>query len=318
LPFAIAAAEDAALQKLWTPEISQSFWSAFNKLCQLIQPVTMDSIGAGHENIETIKWFPPRKVKISLGTRTSRRYLVVLFALIAATVPLQLYSWLYTIESKRVDDLISKLQDTYATLGESYTKLNGETIGKPSDKWSADQIATAEQMPERAKVWNNDIDRLAYHVVILNKLAFQKPAVIGTIDPQSFAKMQWYEAFNAVNERNEKLKLSAASAETAAGLIAGVLLSFVLPILFGMTGAVTFVIRTMSDQIKASTFSTTSPIRHLMRVTLGALAGLVVGLFSNLSNQITLPPLALAFLGGYGVEALFSMFDSFIAKFKAP
>jgi hypothetical protein len=53
-----------------------------------------------------------------------------------------------------------------------------------------------------------------------------------------------------------------------------------------------------------------------MRTALGAMAGLVVGLFSDLSTKLSLPPLAVAFLAGYGVEALFSMFDGFIAKFK--
>jgi len=53
-----------------------------------------------------------------------------------------------------------------------------------------------------------------------------------------------------------------------------------------------------------------------MRVGLGALAGVVVGLFNGLSTQLSLPPLAIAFLAGYGVEALFSMFDGIVAKFR--
>jgi hypothetical protein len=38
---------------------------------------------------------------------------------------------------------------------------------------------------------------------------------------------------------------------------------------------------------------------------------------ADASSQLALSPLALAFLAGYGVEALFAMFDGFIAKFKA-
>jgi ABC-type uncharacterized transport system permease subunit len=50
---------------------------------------------------------------------------------------------------------------------------------------------------------------------------------------------------------------------------------------------------------------------------LGALAGMVVGigLFSSLTSQFSLSPLAIAFLAGYGVEAVFSMFDNLIKKF---
>jgi uncharacterized membrane protein len=83
-----------------------------------------------------------------------------------------------------------------------------------------------------------------------------------------------------------------------------------------MIGAVAFVIRTISDQIKTTTFSQNSPSRHLMRVALGALAGMVVGLFNGLSGQLNLSPLAVAFLAGYGVEAMFSVIDGVIEKFR--
>jgi hypothetical protein len=55
-----------------------------------------------------------------------------------------------------------------------------------------------------------------------------------------------------------------------------------------------------------------------MRTMLGALMGMVVGLFSGLSSQLSLPPLALAFLAGYGVEAVFSMFDGLVERFRQP
>ena len=89
-----------------------------------------------------------------------------------------------------------------------------------------------------------------------------------------------------------------------------------LPILLGVIGAVAYIIRSISDQIRTATFSSTSPIRHIMRVALGALAGIVVGLFGELSNQLSLSPLAIAFLAGYGAEAVFSMFDGLIQKIR--
>jgi hypothetical protein len=61
-----------------------------------------------------------------------------------------------------------------------------------------------------------------------------------------------------------------------------------------------------------------TPIRNWVRVLLGALMGVVVGLFSGISHQISLPPLAVAFLAGYGVEAVFSIFDGFITRMRQP
>lgn len=53
-----------------------------------------------------------------------------------------------------------------------------------------------------------------------------------------------------------------------------------------------------------------------MRLALGALSGLVVGLFTGLTTQLSLPPLAMAFLAGDGVEALFSTFDGIVDRFR--
>ena len=101
-----------------------------------------------------------------------------------------------------------------------------------------------------------------------------------------------------------------------ANLIMGILGSYILPILFGVVGTAAFVIRAISEQIKDTTFAQNTPIRHLMRVALGGLAGIVVGLFTGLTGQLSLQPLAIAFLAGYGVEAFFSMFDDIIQRFR--
>src|SRR5262249_13080346 len=49
-----------------------------------------------------------------------------------------------------------------------------------------------------------------------------------------------------------------------------------VPMLFGAIGACTYVLRLISDQIRETTFSATSPVRHSVRVLLGALAGFAV------------------------------------------
>jgi hypothetical protein len=44
--------------------------------------------------------------------------------------------------------------------------------------------------------------------------------------------------------------------------------------------------------------------------------GSVVGLFADLSAKFSLPPLAIAFLAGYGVDSIFAAFDSLTDKFR--
>ena len=110
------------------------------------------------------------------------------------------------------------------------------------------------------------------------------------------------------------LQALSANVQQASNLVIGIIGSYVLPVLFGTVGAIAYVLRTISEQIRNTTFSKNSPIRHFMRVTLGTLMGAVIGLFSGSTSQLTLPPLALAFLAGYGVEGVFEMFDALIQR----
>jgi hypothetical protein len=95
----------------------------------------------------------------------------------------------------------------------------------------------------------------------------------------------------------------------------GVLTSSVLPIILGIMGACAYVVRLVSEQIKDTTFSTTSPLRHRVRVALGGLAGVVIG-FGGIVETGSLSPSALAFIAGYAVEPVFSTFDSIAEKFR--
>jgi hypothetical protein len=89
----------------------------------------------------------------------------------------------------------------------------------------------------------------------------------------------------------------------------------IVPMLLGALGAATYVVRYISDQISATTFSTTSPIRHIMRIALGALAGVVIG-FGGIVTGSGLSSAALAFIAGYAVEPVFSTLDGIAEKFR--
>jgi hypothetical protein len=88
-----------------------------------------------------------------------------------------------------------------------------------------------------------------------------------------------------------------------------------VPLLMGTIGAGTYVLRLTSEQIRDTSFSTTSPIRHIVRISLGALAGLTVGLGGIIASA-TLSAAALAFIAGYAVEPVFSTLDGIAEKFR--
>jgi hypothetical protein len=116
-------------------------------------------------------------------------------------------------------------------------------------------------------------------------------------------------------ETQQQLVLSSAKATLKA------MSAYVLPLLYGLLGATAYVMRSLSQEISEVTFSHVSNIRFILRLVLGMLSGISVGL---ILTQDTLPttlaaitPLALAFLAGYSVELLFTAMDRLISAFSS-
>jgi hypothetical protein len=93
---------------------------------------------------------------------------------------------------------------------------------------------------------------------------------------------------------------------------------YVLPLLYGLLGALAYILRTLSNEIQSVTFTRGSEIRYSLRWPLGMLGGVTVGLFfdpAQFSGFAVVTPLGLAFLAGYGVELLFTGLDRLVSAF---
>ena len=315
LSLAIATARDAAANNAWTPQISQQFWGAFSKLCDLVQPATMDSLVASDRNLESCKWNRWRSLsKISLAERSSQRYLGLLFILLAITVPLQLYVWMCTNITKEIGDIYAANQAIINKNLDTFRKTAAST-SDANHTYTQAELNAIDQLTADQSAIDANLVRALYETRLLQLVSTLHTEINLTSASQTKSD-NWFTNYNATLDRQNSQQATSLRIQETANLIIGIFLSFIMPILFGTIGAVAFAIRAISDQIKSSTFSQNAPTRHLLRVGLGALAGVVVGLFNGLSTQLSLPPLAIAFLAGYGVEALFSMFDGFVEKFR--
>lgn len=94
---------------------------------------------------------------------------------------------------------------------------------------------------------------------------------------------------------------------------------YVLPMLYGMLGACVYVLRSLSEKIKANIYTKSVNANMWMRIVLGMLSGLVFAWFVMPENMAgvfkSLSPFALAFLVGYNVELMFFVMDRLIQKF---
>jgi hypothetical protein len=316
LSLAIAEAVDAYQNQHWSPQISQKFWGAFAELCDLIKPVTMDCLGVAHRNIAAGNRFRfwRRGRSLSIAERTSNRYLILLIVLLALVIPLQFFAWISTNQSKQLDAMVANL-----TAGAAQLSIENHQLPDPV---MVSGVVTSQQYIQAVARLNTDASALAGEAARANSTANQLNQVVSLdrADSPSCADSGDPNELETVKalKKVECVKTFAVSVGVRANLFSAATLSFVLPILFGAIGAIAYVIRMISDQIRDTTFSSSSPVRHLMRMMLGALMGVVIGLFNGFSSQLSLPPLALAFLAGYSVEAVFSMFDGLIGRFRQP
>jgi hypothetical protein len=316
LSLAIAASIEAGRSQQWTPEIAQKFWVAFAALCKLIRPVTMDCLAAARRDIPVRSWvrFWRRGQCVSIAERTSSRYMILLFALLFVATPMQFYVWVCSNLVKQLDAQLTSLTAEAAPLAAEYAQV---PVISGAGAFTTEQKQQQEKLNQDATAVAADACRVALAVDHLDRMTllkfYENPAVCAT-SALGGPSMQYEFAAHFI----QLTRTAGLRIESNANLISGIILSFVLPILLGAIGAVAYVIRMISEQIKSTTFSGSSPTRHVMRTMLGALMGVVVGLFSGLSSQLSLPPLALAFLAGYGVEAVFSMFDGLVERFRQP
>jgi hypothetical protein len=144
---------------------------------------------------------------------------------------------------------------------------------------------------------------------------------------QSTQYLEQLKADKASLERQQQgdIKREASSQARLAGQFVLVIFqSYLLPLLYGILGAGTFVLRKLSKEIREVTYSEEAGIEHVSRISLGALAGIMVGWFSFLIPKETLSilgavsPLALAFLVGYNIELFFSLMDGAFKRFTQP
>ena len=95
---------------------------------------------------------------------------------------------------------------------------------------------------------------------------------------------------------------------------------FVLPMLYGLLGACAFVLRQLSDEIDKLTYAHDARVRYSLRLNIGLLSGLAVGWFikpgSGDATLISLSPLALAFIAGYGSDLFFVALDKVVQAFS--
>jgi hypothetical protein len=272
LSLAIAEARAAVENNQWTAQISQRFWIAYNQLCTLIDPVTMDGLSVAEGKVKKFRWFGLGGTEeVSLAERSANRYFVVLIALVVPFLFGYLYVWTCTNLTKQIDDLLTQDKPRITQLTDDFNKLDIATRSKEATTWIPEEVAKAEKISADSNSLIQDADRINYSARILDETFFRQATSLFTSSsrPKSIdtkSRGQWYDDYETMQKRFGNLQENVPQIQARANLIVGIFGAFVLPVLLGSIGAVAYVIRLISDQINAATFTRTSPIRHITRV----------------------------------------------------
>lgn len=313
----INTALDAQAGNAWNEQVATDFWCAFNKLCALVKPATVDTLSTNLLGVPAPRWRAwagGNARPVSVSRRTATRYLALLIVLLGISVVLGFLVSTTLSLGKDVEQLATQGDELNVKLTAAADALEAGVADKPFATASADQRKDIAAMQALLHQQNHVLDQMLQKSVMMTRLislGWNGATILpGDLkDAQNLAEVRQAVRDYQISRRD------VASERLNAQISVGVITATVLPIVLGIMGACAYVVRLISDQIKDTTFSATSPIRHLVRVALGGLSGVVIG-FSGVVTDMGLSSSALAFIAGYAVEPVFSTIDSIAEKFR--
>jgi hypothetical protein len=324
IPIALAwkAREDDA----WSPDVSSKFWIAYSALCDLLKPVTLETISAS-EPIKSRRWFLfGDYVELTLAQRTASLYRVALIVLLAIAVVCGFVASASTKLSDDIKDLIPRGNTAALEAAAGIATIKGELdkMTPPVDnslELSLDDSRIGADTKSKITALREKLQDMYYAADMMHERVngiktitrFATATKYNTGDLSLLPRLaDGYDNIRDYYQARREVSNSQQSVFILNGLY-----NALVPMLFGAIGACTYVLRLISDQIRETTFSATSPVRHSVRVLLGALSGFAVGL-GGIVTSAGLTAAALAFVSGYAVEPVFATMDGIAEKFRRP
>ena len=315
----LTEAKEAFENKLWTKEIEIEFWLVYKNLSKLIIPVNIDSLKAAQETkIKQPSFFQKlfrRKTRRTIAHRSVRFYTTFSIITMFFMLVIYIYFFIGTIRLNRIQKCNERMSQIDNRLGEIML-ITGVDNQNPSAELEQEQLFNEYTEIDDEK--NSNIYLIEGWLIYFKSVLFIKDR-----------KKEEKEAKEKVtNEPGPPAAGPTESINSKIGIIQEaqnyviILGLYILPLFFGLLGAIAFVLRDLVSQTKKMLFSKESNINYTLRLILGTLAGLAVGLFwGDIKQQESfifiesLGPLLIAFLSGLSVEYVFSGIEKLIANF---
>ncbi len=312
----ITEAKRAFQEKQWNTDIELKFWLVYKNLARRSYPVTVDAVRAAQET--RIK-HPNFWQKLTRKTRRNTlTYRAVRFYTIFTIITLIIMVFLHVLFSigtsrlnriqmanERMQQIEKQLDQLDMIAGEEQTNINiemqKEKLLNELYEANSEKVNAIKLLEE----WLRTIKRLTFSERQFEKrmseLQQESANPGGLPAPPTTPEATIDTHIGIIQEAQNYL------------LILGLV---ILPLFYGLLGALAYVLRDLVQSTKRLQFTKESNIINILRLTLGTIAGLAVGVFwVDLKQQQefvmikSLGPLIVAFLSGFMVEYVFAVIE---------
>jgi hypothetical protein len=317
--------------------VSSRFWIAYSALCDLMRPVTLETIAASLP-VKSLRWlFFGEVVEATLAEKTARRYWVLLSVLLTIAVTFGFVATAATQISSEIKEYIVKgdiavaeaaasIAGIKADLDRMTPPIDGDTLKLLLDdpRISADTkskiLSLRDKLQEMYYATDMMTERANRIAALTSFFRVKSIAAMKDYQPGDLSRLPTLEDGYANVQAYYQIRRTVSALSESEGSVVNLTILYyaynaLVPLLFGSIGACTYVLRLISEQIREVSFSATSPVRHAVRVLLGALGGFAVGL-GGVATSAGLTAAAVAFIAGYSVEPVFATMDGIAEKFR--
>ena len=311
---ALSGPLDVVLYGTPDAQAEQEFLQAYATLCKEMAPITASSLRASgfkwpslHKDASSPVGYRLQKEQFNIGRFFHCLFFLVV--LIAAAFAMMRTAngdaFLASYDALRCEEEIVARQDQRLSNGSSDAAgQEGRATGLASLRCSKN--------PEALESAQRRLDEAGQNRAKVSEYLKEVSVSRGK------AEQRLIESVNGlclVRDRNVCAMDRADSPEVARVLLDRAREIF-LPLLLGLLGAWCYVLKTMSADIRSQTFAPGSSLQHLVRLLVGALAGIVAGwiITPDAGAASAVPAIALAFLAGYGADLIFASMDRIIAS----
>ena len=260
------------------------FLKSYNALCRVTDGVSAESLGLEAKRDQR---------------RTRRIYFLFLAGLLMLAIPL---TTIATVGGK----LSADVGTAVAATCKDYPVLYCDPATKNQETAYDHYPFAVNDLTNRTSHISQDLWVLALFVDLLQPGSLH--ADIAAVSPQ-YSKNVWssfLETFNRSGIVIDRFKLYY-----------GTLSNYVLPIIFGMLGAVTFGLRELRQKTEPPTWSRRGGALAVLRICIAGLAGYLVTVTAGFAPEIQISPIFIAFLFGYSIDVFFTLLDRGVARLKA-